>query len=499
MAPAVRRLVIRADADSQIGTGHVMRGLALAQAWREAGGEACFALACGGAAIEGRLREEGFAVVQIAAEAGSAADAAATRAIDASWVVVDGYHFAADYVAALHAERRVLVVDDSGHASGFDADLVLNGNASATPALYPDATARLLLGTRYLPLRREFLDAIGPRPTPPLARTILVTLGGADPENQTPRLIDALRRLPLPFEARVIIGASNPHGEAVRAAAAGDGRIVVLEAVRDMPAQMRWADLAIAGAGTTTWELCALGVPAFLVVLADNQAPVAEAVAARGAALSLGRLDDQLPDRIASRVEMLMRSADLRLLLTQAGRALVDGRGAARVVREMRACDVRLRPATAEDCELVYGINADPAVRRWSFSSGAIAFADHQRWFADKLADPRCLLFVAEDGGEPIGVLRYDLAGDQATVSIALAPDRQGRGYGTAILRAGRAALAGRAATVRAIIKPDNVASIRAFTNAGYRPAGDALVNGEWALVMMDSLAPLGAVCGAMR
>ncbi|MCS6802856.1 MAG: UDP-2,4-diacetamido-2,4,6-trideoxy-beta-L-altropyranose hydrolase [Chloroflexota bacterium] len=492
-----RRLLIRADASERIGTGHVMRGLALAQAWRESGGEAIFALAHGEAAIEARLRGEGFEVIRVAAVPGSPADVEETLAIAAHWVAVDGYHFSADYFAAIHAERRLLVVDDWGHAVHYDADLVLNGNAYATPALYPSTPARLLLGTRYVPLRREFLDAIAPRPTPPLARTILVTLGGADPDNRTLLVVEALRRLTLPFEARVVIGASNPHGAAIRAAAAGDGRISVLEHVRDMPALMRWADVAVAGAGTTTWELCALGVPSLLAVLADNQAPVAEAVAARGAAIALGRLDDQLPDRIAARLDLLMRSEVLRLLLSESGRALVDGRGAARVVRAMHAADLRLRPANSEDCDLVYQINAHPAVRRWSFTSGAIALEEHRRWFAAKLADPACLLFVAEENGEPVGVLRYDLAGDEATVSIAIDPQRQGRGYGTAVLQAGSALLGGRAVRVRALIKPDNVASIRVFTSAGYRPAGETMVNGERVLVMAQNLSQADAVCGA--
>jgi UDP-2,4-diacetamido-2,4,6-trideoxy-beta-L-altropyranose hydrolase len=496
---AGRRLVVRADASERIGTGHVMRGLALAQAWRAEGGEAIFALAQGEPAIEARLRHEGFDVVRLAAVPGSPADVDETLAIAAHWVVVDGYHFAADYLAAIHTARRLLVVDDWGHAGHYDADLILNGNGYATPDLYPSTTGQLLLGARYLPLRREFLDAIAPRATPPVARTILVTLGGADPDNRTQLVVEALRRLTLPFEARVIIGASNPHGAAVRAAAAGDDRIGVLDHVREMPALMTWADVAIAGAGTTTWELCALGVPALLLVLADNQAPVAEAVAARGAAIAVGRLENQPPERLASRLDLLMRSEVLRLLLSESGRALVDGRGAMRVVRAMRTVDLHLRPATASDCDLVYRINAHPAVRRWSFTSGAIGLEEHRRWFAAKLANPACRLFIAEDEGEPVGVLRYDLAGDEATVSIAIDPRWHSRGYGTAVLRAGSALIGDRAARLRALIKPDNLASIRVFASAGYRPAGETTVNGERALIMLHDLAPTNVLCGAAR
>ncbi|MFN8535694.1 MAG: UDP-2,4-diacetamido-2,4,6-trideoxy-beta-L-altropyranose hydrolase [Dehalococcoidia bacterium] len=478
------RLVVRADAGEWIGTGHVMRGIAIGQAWADAGGEVVFALAGGGAAIEARIREEGFSLVRLDAAPGSAADAAETVAVGARWIAVDGYHFNADYFDALRGTARLLVVDDWGHAGRSDADLLLNGNAYASADLYHDSMARLLIGTRYVPLRREFMRGWLPRNTPPAARTVLVTLGGADPDNRTRTIVEALSSLTLDFEARVVVGASNPHAEAVRAAAARDRRIAVLGAVSDMPALMNWADLAIAGAGTTTWELCALGVPSLLAVLADNQAPVAQSVAERGAALSLGRLDDVLPDRIAGRIDMLMRSPELRFLLSEQGRALVDGHGAARVVREMLAREVTLRQAGPDDQALVYAINNHPAVRRWSFSTGSIAWEDHVRWFAGKLADPRCLLYIAEDECEPVGLLRLELRGDEATVSVGVDPGWHGRGYGTAILRAGLAAVVGRAATLRAVIKPENAASIRAFTSAGYRPDEDTTVDGERALVM---------------
>ncbi|MGH9649837.1 MAG: hypothetical protein ACRD3I_05135, partial [Terriglobales bacterium] len=156
-------LLIRADADLRMGTGHVMRCLALAQAWQDVAGQAEFLTTSDTPDILSRLRAEGMQVTPATLPAGSAADAAHTasraREIGASWVVVDGYQFDAAYQQALKsAGLKVLWVDDYGHAPPYCADLVLNQNLCAEESFYlsREASTRLLLGACYALLRREF-------------------------------------------------------------------------------------------------------------------------------------------------------------------------------------------------------------------------------------------------------------------------------------------------------------------------------------------------------
>src|SRR5580700_5750193 len=153
----VADLVLRTEASVAIGTGHVMRCLALAQAWEDAGGRAIFAMAQTTPAVEGRLRNEGFEVARVSAQVGSAADAEETAELahqrGASWVVVDSYEFGAEYQASLKSRgMKVLFIDDNGHAAHYLADLVLNQNAHAIEELYRnrELSTKLLLG-RALP------------------------------------------------------------------------------------------------------------------------------------------------------------------------------------------------------------------------------------------------------------------------------------------------------------------------------------------------------------
>jgi len=157
-------LLVRVDSGINIGSGHVMRCLALAQAWQDDAGDVVFVLATESPNAEARLTAEGFEVVYINAKPGSAEDARLTTKLahkyGASWVVVDGYHFDGDYQKIIkEAGLNLLFIDDYGHADYYPADIVLNQNIHADEDLYRNRASytKLLLGTRYVLLRREFL------------------------------------------------------------------------------------------------------------------------------------------------------------------------------------------------------------------------------------------------------------------------------------------------------------------------------------------------------
>jgi UDP-2,4-diacetamido-2,4,6-trideoxy-beta-L-altropyranose hydrolase len=337
-------LLLRADADARQGTGHVMRCLALAQGWQDAGGRAVLLGRGGGPGLEARLAEEGIAVEAVHAEPGTAEDARRTAAaagrLGAEWVVVDGYQFTAAYQCALKdAGLRVLALDDYGHAGHHHADLVLNQNLDPPEASYRARApyTRLLLGPRFALLRREFRRwRAWQRPIPDVARKVLVTLGGADPPNATLRVLGALGQLRAEgLEAVVLVGAANPHRAALTAAARDLPGVRLQVNAADMPGLMAWADGAVAAAGSTSWELLFMGLPSCVLVLADNQEAVGPALARAGAALCLGPAAALESGPLADILGGLLHDARRRRELSDRGRAIVDGQGAARVVERM--------------------------------------------------------------------------------------------------------------------------------------------------------------------
>lgn len=348
-------LLVRADAGVAIGTGHVMRCLALAQAWRGRGGQVTFLAALDSPALAERLRQVGMVMRHSVAVPGSPEDVRETLALadrlGASWIVADGYDFDTAFQASIRAGgRSLLLIDDFGHAGQYDADIVLDQNLAADPAWYVHRPAHsgLLLGTTYALLRPEFgVWHDRPRSTPAVARHILITLGGSDPANVTAEILSALRHS-LPDDGwlfKVVVGGSNPHAAALeRTAWNAAGRIELLQDVADMAELMSWADLSINAGGTTCWELCCLGVPMVIVSLSDNQVGNAASLEAAGAAVAI---HDWRPsasdDQLGVVVSALGSDPQRREAMHACGRALVDGCGAERVVEAMigrwGACD----------------------------------------------------------------------------------------------------------------------------------------------------------------
>jgi len=485
-------LVIRADGDTRMGTGHVMRCLALGQAWQDEGGKVALVMAPAAPALESRVQSEGMEVSRLAAVPGSLEDARQTvqlaQQCEALWIVADGYQFGFEYQRLIKASgQRLLVIDDHGHAGRYCADLVLNQNLHAHPDLYghKELGTSLLLGPRYVLLRREFLAwRAWSREIPPRAAGILVTLGGGDPDNVTRKVLQALNRADLePLEATVIVGGANPHLEELSNEISKFRHSVRLSRdVSNMPELMARADAAITAGGTTCWEMAFMGLPGLVVILADNQRPVAEKLAELGAAVNLGWHADLSVDRINRAAVSLVTDAAQRAQLSRTGRRLVDGDGVARVLMRLKGFRVRLRPVGSDDAPWLWEWVNDPVVRESALTNHYISWEEHIAWFQRKLSDPHCFHFMALDEADtPVGQVRFDRVEEEAEVDVSIVRDKRGQHLGSFLIDLGTKKMFTLTdiKKVIAYIKPGNVTSIKAFGKAGYQNQGKKTVRGR--------------------
>jgi UDP-2,4-diacetamido-2,4,6-trideoxy-beta-L-altropyranose hydrolase len=336
-------LLIRADANSVIGTGHVMRCLALAQAWQDAGGKVAFACVELPASLQTRLVAEQCVLHVIDAAPGTERDIQATRqlaeSIGPKWLVLDGYAFGSAFQLALRDEKwGLLFIDDDGRHENYHADVLLNQNAGAAVVLYGRRThaARLLLGCQYAMLRREFLRAKRTTITNDSVSQILLTLGGADRHNLTARYLEILDECrSADCQIRVVIGPANPHVFHLHELTAKMSRVALHVAPANLPQIMAGCDLALTAAGSSVYELGYLGVPMLVVVTADNQRPIATALDQLHVAF---RLHDPGEISAADKVciEAFLHNPTDRADCAAKFRELVDGQGAARVVEVLR-------------------------------------------------------------------------------------------------------------------------------------------------------------------
>jgi UDP-2,4-diacetamido-2,4,6-trideoxy-beta-L-altropyranose hydrolase len=343
-------MVLRADGGAAIGSGHVMRCLALAHAWHDAGGAVALVSAGLSGELRYRLTQEYMTLIDLDQVPGSVLDAEATAQhalrAGAQWLVADGYGFGAEYQRVIkQAGLKLLVLDDYGHAEHYYADIVLNQNLDADRSLYNacEPATRLLLGTTYALLRREFVrQANRPRSIPQIARNVLVNFGGSDPHDLAARTIRAIRTIEEPVLETTVVAGDDQLQERL-APLAGDGpqRIEVLGHVSEMPELMASADLAIAAAGGSSWERALLRLPSLVVIAAENQRSIARALNRVGAAAELGWWSDLRDDGLADSIRETALNEPLRRRQSEAAGRLVDGLGAGRVVVEMTCDDAK--------------------------------------------------------------------------------------------------------------------------------------------------------------
>jgi UDP-2,4-diacetamido-2,4,6-trideoxy-beta-L-altropyranose hydrolase len=337
-------LVIRVDAGAAMGTGHVMRCLALAQGWRLAGGDAVFVIADSTPAISRRLDDEGFSIATLQCCPGCDQDARALVSIaaelHATWVAVDGYQFNSVYQRRIkEGGFKLLWIDDLGQCAPHFADLILNQNLYATVDLYSESSEEtsLLLGSEYVLLRREFRGwSNWRRDFKEVAKRILVTMGGGDSQNATAQILRALADAGVAIEIEAVVGGSNPHEETIRQMACElPCNISIKSNVANMPELMAGADLALSAAGVTSYELALMQVPMILVTVAENQVGTAKSFGERGAALNLGRFQGSHPDRVVEAVNSLIQDRERRRSLSNKARSFVDGCGSRRVCQAL--------------------------------------------------------------------------------------------------------------------------------------------------------------------
>ena len=492
---SVIKITFRTDASLAIGTGHVMRCLALARSARALGAVCRFITRALPGHMGDRILKEGFDMTLLPAPRGHTPlgppnhahwaevdwvrDAEETRAaLDTppDWLVMDHYALDARWQHAARPEGTKLMVIDDLADRPHDCDLLLDQNLGRIAADYdglvPDRCTRLT-GPRYALLRPEFAQARAAALADRAGRGfchLLITMGGVDPHDATSQVLRAVQGAPLPESLRitVVMGSQAPALDQVRALARDMPRPTEIAVdVTDMAARMASSDLAIGAAGSTTWERCALGLPTIIVQIADNQAGIARALSTAGTARDPGPL--HAPE-FAQKLQAALAEAPSRFgMMVERAAEICDGDGAVRVVAALCSPAVSFRAAERGDSRRVWDWRRaiDPA---FNMTSDQTAFEAHDLWFRRGIESPDRQFRIMMIGELACGYLRLDRIRDsRARVSICLSPDTRGQGLGHRLLdEANALGLRHGITRLDAEIHPQNMASRRVFDSAGY-------------------------------
>lgn len=342
-------ILIRTDASIQIGSGHLMRCLTLADQLRESGAEVGFVCAKLPGAMFDLIRAKGYPyrALSPSVEGDFAADAEESIAAAAEimpgivdWVIVDHYHLDHRWEEILRPRcRRLMVVDDIADRP-HSCDLLLDQNYDDQER-YQDlvpAHCKRLLGPRYALLRPEYAAYRGAaeiRKRP--LRRVFVFFGGSDPADLTGMVVKALSTPALVgLTVDVVIGANYCHRDELVRVAAARGNTTIHGPRPHLADLMAAADIGVGAGGVTNWERMTVGLPSIVIAIADNQVPISEQLHGTGAICYLGRAEDASEERV--RNALLEELGVLKYLERIAPvMATCDGQGAGRVLDAIRS------------------------------------------------------------------------------------------------------------------------------------------------------------------
>lgn len=490
------KVAFRVDASSQIGTGHFMRCLALADELKQRGAQSRFVSRSLPEHLRSMLDAKGheFALLDSVQDNDVLGDFAhahwlgASQAQDAAdsiqalsdgawdWLIVDHYALDARWESVLRCTtRQIMVIDDIADRQ-HDCDVLLDQNFyTEMQTRYTGkvpAHCQLLLGPHYALLREEFRrvrELVKPRIGS--VKRVLVFFGGIDADNYTWRAIEALYGANIPdLHVDVVIGTQHPCCEQIKTACMQHGFVCHVQTDR-MAELMAGADLAIGAGGSATWERCCLGLPTLTICVADNQhKQVAEA--AYEGLLYAPELESELTPAIRLHVIALVENSYLRQAISRNGMRAVDGRGVLRVIGNLDCSGIEIRAAGPDDSEKLFEWRNHPTIRAVSRTPDVINWEDHQEWFASVMSSSDRLLLIGQCEGSPIGVVRFDIKGENVSVSIYLVPEIKQPVQGRKLLQSAEYWLVANRPEVNKInayVMGGNNRSQRLFSGAGYQ------------------------------
>ncbi|MFC1744000.1 UDP-2,4-diacetamido-2,4,6-trideoxy-beta-L-altropyranose hydrolase [Candidatus Riflebacteria bacterium] len=487
-------LLIRADADPEMGTGHVMRCLAIAQTWENLGGRSTFLGHWKNPYLQERVVTPKIDFIEIIKPYTKHKDLKITlsqlnrlkrKTGQKPWLILDGYHFSDDFQKAIKESNfPLLVLDDTVNLKKYYADIILNPNFHCKKLIYPVSAETLILsGPEFFPLRKEFLKISGRKKFfSSRAKKILITLGGSNQAQLLRKIVKAAIEFSFwALELTVIYNEELPDENVfIKKAKIKGHKIIFLKSVPQMAALMKEMDLIITAAGTTLLEASFLGIPCLTGYLARNQKINESGFKIAGAAISIGSWRRASIKKIRTNLFELILESKKRRVLSKNAKQIVAGKGAHYLsqllfyfFQKIPPGKIILRLAEKRDCISLWQLANEPAVRANSFNKKTIPLKHHMKWFSARINSRDTIFWVVEFSGVIAGQIRYDkVSSEKALLNFSVSGSFRGKGLGTFLLNSTKNLLFRKmniTSCIEAIVFTENLASKKSFEKAGFQ------------------------------
>jgi UDP-2,4-diacetamido-2,4,6-trideoxy-beta-L-altropyranose hydrolase len=457
-------IIFRADGNNKMGLGHIVRSSALAEILKD-NYHCILATRC---RLDPLLKEmrSVFAEIISLAEVDYPEEARTFCQISSNenLVVLDGYHFDDVYQRELRQQGFDIFSIDDIHAFPFFSKIIINHSGGFAPLHYRSLpSTQFYLGPGYALLRRPFLEAAKSRRNEITDSNCFICFGGADPGNQTMKVLQDADIRKHFTKIHVVIGNAYQYKAELDAFVKDQSEIVVHHAISpsDMVVIMKECSYAICSPSTIVYEYLSVGGIVFLQQIADNQKDVIGYFVNEGMAFPLNQLGN------------IANSAIVSSFAKQ--RMYFDGKQDQR----LRKCfdqyfesrTLSIRSAAEQDLEISYYWANEPEVRAQSYNQSSISLEEHAAWFHNRLKDVHSYFYILEQNKIPVAQIRFQVSNNEAVLGYLAGKSIRSKGLGTAILGKGIEAFVrdyGKPVDITGYVKKTNLPSQRSFERLAF-------------------------------
>lgn len=486
-------VLFRCDASKNIGSGHVMRCLTLANEMKSRNWDCAFITTKDSGPF---LNDRDFQLFFIQGK--SFEDEinnilSTAKTYQADWIIFDHYDRDEEVESIVRsAGFRIAVIDDLADRK-HDCDVLIDQTYRRSKddysGLIPYETKQLI-GADYTLIAPQFsqlrTQALEKRSKTATVENILVSLGSTNYKNCTGFVLQALREYKSSkLNIDVVLGAAAENVPLIKKLIKDTNENSIHNAkfhqnISNMNELMLKADVAIGAGGTTSWERCCLGLPTIMIEIADNQTFLTKKLEDNKAIINLGRLENLTSQILNSELKKLIFSNDTLKALSKNAFSVCDGRGRDRILpellREMKTKndkEVRLRFLRMEDADQLLCWQSAPGLREYSRNPEVPTREEHEEWMACSINKTNRYPYIITVDEKPAGIIRLDKLDNENLFEISILVDPGFQGIGLAKAAHNLMIQMHGNIKILAEIHPENRPSLKLFKSLGYKKQGE--------------------------
>lgn len=408
--------------------------------------------------------------------------------------IIDSYKTPLEKYQEISSKSVLCAYIDDNNRLHYPKGIVINSNIYADQLPFPqDKNITYLLRTQYIPLRACFSTPVKRKKNKGI-NSIMLTFGGDDIQNMTPKIMRSLLTEIPHIKLNVVIGSGFSQKNIKQIQDMSNDKTTLIYYPNDekMKKTMVQSDIAISAGGQTLYELIVTKTPTIAITIADNQVNNVMYLSKTNFVQNAGYWNNSNLDKNILKCIHTIKNNFRKKNETKQS-IVIDGRGATRIVsaiiKHYLLQKAVIRRVKETDKIQIFHLSNQKDVRNNSFTSNKIDYTDHEKWFHNIMKDRNDIFIIMELDGKIIAQARLQKASTYGTVSISVKDDYKSLGIGGMLLsKLEKLAEQDNLEEIHAYIKKSNHNSIRFFKKNDYTVYKHVTINRTLAVVLTKKI-----------